>query len=66
MWAFNRSKASQYEMTTMVGSKGQISFPFWDDHHVTLEIENEPIKKFEFEVPKYIQRMLFQQEKNKK
>ncbi|MGB5462037.1 MAG: hypothetical protein WBM92_01605, partial [Aureibaculum sp.] len=58
--AFNTSKASQYEMTTIIGSKGQISFPFWGDHHVTLEVENEPVKKFEFEVPEYIQEILIQ------
>jgi len=60
LWAFNTSKASQYEMTTIIGSKGQISFPFWGDHHVTLEIENEAVETFEFEVPKYIQRLLIQ------
>ncbi|NNK75464.1 MAG: Gfo/Idh/MocA family oxidoreductase [Maribacter sp.] len=60
LWAFNTSKASQDEMTTIIGSKGQISFPFWGDHHVTLEIENEPAKKFEFEVPEYIQEILIQ------
>lgn len=60
LWAFNTSKASQYEMTTIIGSKGQISFPFWGDHHVALEIENEPVQKFEFEVPEYIQELLIQ------
>ena len=60
LWAFNTSKTSQNEMTTIIGSKGQISFPFWGDHHVTLEIENEPVKKFEFEVPKHIQMILIQ------
>ena len=60
LWAFNTSKASQYEMTTIIGSKGQISFPFWGDHHVSLEIENKPVEKFEFKVPKYIQETLIQ------
>lgn len=60
LWAFNTSKASQYEMTTIIGSKGQIAFPFWGDHHVTLKKESEPIQKFEFEVPKYIQTLLIQ------
>ena len=60
LWAFNTSKASQYEMTTIIGSKGQISFPFWGDHHVTLEIANKPVKKFEFKVPEYIQEILIQ------
>ena len=60
LWAFNTSKASQYEMTTIIGSKGQISFPFWGDHHVTLAIENEPVQRFEFEVPENIQEILIQ------
>lgn len=58
LWAFNTSKSSQYEMTTIIGSKGQISFPFWGDNHVTLKINNEPIKKFEYKVPEYIQELL--------
>lgn len=60
LWAFNTSKASQYEMTTIIGSKGQISFPFWGDNHVTLKIKDEPVKRFEFEVPKHIQEILIQ------
>lgn len=60
LWAFNTSKSSQYEMTKIIGSKGQISFPFWGDHHVTLKMENEPDERFEFEVPKYIQETLIQ------
>ncbi|MBT8259791.1 MAG: Gfo/Idh/MocA family oxidoreductase, partial [Bacteroidia bacterium] len=60
LWAFNTSKVSQYEMTTIIGSKGQISFPFWGDYHVTLALENEPVKKFEFDVPEFIQEILIQ------
>lgn len=60
LWAFNTSKASQFELTTIIGSKGKISFPFWGDHHVSLEVENEPIQKFNFEVPVYIQEILIQ------
>lgn len=60
LWAFNTSKASEYEMTTIIGSKGQISFPFFGDNHVILEIENKAIKKFEFEITKHIQMPLIQ------
>lgn len=60
LWAFNTGKAAQHEMTTIIGSKGQISFPFWSDHHVTLKVDNEPAKRFEFEVPEYIQETLIQ------
>lgn len=60
LWAFNTSNTSESEITTIVGSKGQISFPFWGDNQVTLELENEPPKRFEFEVPKHIQEVLIQ------
>jgi len=60
LWAFNTSQASQNDRTTIIGSKGQISFPFFEDHHVILEIDNQPIKKFEFEISKHIQMPLIQ------
>ncbi|MEJ2114417.1 MAG: Gfo/Idh/MocA family oxidoreductase [Flavobacteriaceae bacterium] len=60
LWAFNTSKVSQHELTTIIGSKGQISFPFFGDNHVILEIENKPLKKFEFEISKHIQMPLIQ------
>jgi len=60
LWAFNTSSTSESEITTIVGSKGQISFPFWGDNHVTLELENELPERFEFEVPKHIQEVLIQ------
>lgn len=60
LWAFNTSKVSQNEMTTIIGSKGQISFPFFGNHHVILEKEDEAIKKFEFEISKHIQLPLIQ------
>ncbi|KAA3633985.1 MAG: gfo/Idh/MocA family oxidoreductase, partial [Bacteroidetes bacterium] len=60
LWAFNTAKVSQNEMTTIIGSKGQISFPFFGDHHVLLETENEPPKKYEFDISKHIQMPLIQ------
>ena len=60
LWAFNTSKTSQYEMTTILGSKGQIAFPFYRDPHVTLKIDNEEIQRFEFDISKHIQTGLIQ------
>ncbi len=60
LWAFNTSKVSQNDMTTIIGSKGQISFPFFCDHHVIVETEDEGIKKFEFEISRHIQMPLIQ------
>ena len=55
LWAFNTSKTSQNEITTIIGSKGQISFPFFGDNHVLLITDNEPSKKFEFKISKHVQ-----------
>jgi len=55
LWAFNTSETSQNETITIIGSKGQISFPCFGDNHVLLEKDNEPIKKFEFNISKHIQ-----------
>lgn len=60
LWSFNISKASQIDMTTIIGSKGQISFPFFGDHHVIIERENKPSEKFEFDISKHIQMPLIQ------
>lgn len=60
LWAFNTGKVSQNEMTTIIGSKGQISFPFFGDHHVVLKSEQEPLKKYEFDISKHIQMPLIQ------
>lgn len=60
LWAFNTSQTSQCDKTTIIGSKGQISFPFFGDHHVLLEKDNAPIQKLEFEISKHIQMPLIQ------
>jgi len=60
VWEFNTSEVSQNEMTTIIGSKGQLSFPFFGDHHIALEKNEHPMEKFEFDVPKHIQKPLIQ------
>lgn len=60
LWAFNTSSVSQNEMTTIIGSKGQISFPFFGDHHVTLQTNDGVSKTYEFEISKHIQKPLIQ------
>jgi len=60
LWAFNTSAASQNETTTIIGSKGKISFPFFGDAYVLLEVDNEPAQKSEFDLPKHIQQPLIQ------
>jgi len=59
-WCFTTSKVSDKEVTTIVGSKGQISFPFFGDHSVTLELENKGMEILKFEIPINIQQPLIQ------
>lgn len=59
-WCFSTSAASDEEVTTIVGSKGQISFPYFGDHSVTLEVEGKPKERFTFDIPKHIQQPLIQ------
>ena len=59
-WCFTTSKVSDKEVATIVGSKGQISFPFFGDHSVTLEVEGKEKQVIRFDIPKHIQQPLIQ------
>ena len=59
-WCFTTSKKSDKEVTTIVGSKGQISFPYFGDHTVTLEVDGKEKEVMTFDIPKHIQQPLIQ------
>ena len=59
-WCFTTSKSSDKEVTTIVGSKGQLSFPFFGDHSVTLEVEGREKEVLKFDIPINIQQPLIQ------
>jgi predicted dehydrogenase len=59
-WCFTTSKASDKEVTTIVGSKGQLSFPFFRDHSVTLEVNGKEKEVMKFDIPINIQQPLIQ------
>ena len=59
-WCFTTSKISDKEITTIVGSKGQISFPFFGDHSLTLEVEGREKEVMRFDIPQHIQQPLIQ------
>lgn len=59
-WCFTTSKMSEMDKTTIVGSKGQISFPFFGDNTVTLELEGHEKEVMHFDMPKHIQQPLIQ------
>ena len=60
VWCFNCGKSSDEEITTIVGSRGHISFPYFGDHSVTLKIDGEAVRRFKFDIPRNIQQPLIQ------
>lgn len=59
-WCFTTSSVSSNEVTTIVGSKGQISYACFGDHSVTLEVEGKEKEVMRFDIPKHIQQPLIQ------
>lgn len=59
-WCFTTSKVSDKEVTTVVGSKGQLSFSFFGDHSVTLEVDGKEKEVMKFDIPVNIQQPLIQ------
>jgi|SRR5690554_3987262 len=57
-WCFTTAKVANKDLTTIVGSKGQISYPTFGDPYVLLETDDQGIQKFDFELPKHIQYFL--------
>lgn len=60
IWAFNTSSISDKELTIIEGSKGSVSFPFFGDNSVTLEVEGKVKEIFNFNISKHIQQALIQ------
>ncbi len=59
-WCFNLSDNAQKEITTIYGSKGTLTFPFFGDHSVTLHLEGKEPVLHRFDIPVNIQRPLIQ------
>ena len=60
IWAFNTSEISDIEATTIEGSKGRVSFPFFGDNSVTLDLVGKKKEVFRFNISKHIQQPLIQ------
>jgi predicted dehydrogenase len=58
VWAFNTATTADMELTTIIGSRGQITFPFFGDHHVRLQRDDEPAEVFNYTISKHIQMSL--------
>jgi predicted dehydrogenase len=59
-WCFSVAQELEIEKTTIVGSKGQISFSYFGDHSVLLEVEGQALQKFTFDISKHIQQPFIQ------
>jgi predicted dehydrogenase len=54
-WCFTTSDTSDMEKTTIIGSKGQISFSYFGDGSVTVVIEGKGKEVLPFVLPRHIQ-----------
>ncbi len=59
-WCFNSASFSDIELTTIYGSKGQISFPFFSDNHVRVNVDGKEEDLLHFDISKHIQEPLIQ------
>ncbi|WP_340102737.1 Gfo/Idh/MocA family protein [Rhodohalobacter sp. 8-1] len=59
-WCFTAGDISNIDHTTIMGSKGQITYPTFDGSHVILETGQNGRKRFDFELPGHIQQPLIQ------
>ncbi|MBK8778977.1 MAG: Gfo/Idh/MocA family oxidoreductase [Saprospiraceae bacterium] len=59
-WCFTTSPAAEKEVTTIYGSKGTISFPYFGDSSVTIHLDGQVPVRHTFDVPKNIQHSLIQ------
>jgi len=60
IWAFNTSSISDKEITIIEGNRGRVSFPFFGDSSVSLEIRGKKKEIFQFNISKHIQQGLIQ------
>jgi len=59
-WCFTTSEMSDREITTLIGSKGQISFSYFGGWNVLLEVEGKEKEIFTFQPIKHIQQPLIE------
>ena len=59
-WCFTASDSSDCDITTIVGSKGQVSYASFGKPEVTLEVAGKKKEIFSFELPAHVQQPLIQ------
>lgn len=60
-WCFTSGKVSDKDVTTIIGSKGEISFVSFGSGDVTLRTDESGEETFSFDLPKHIQQPLIEQ-----
>ncbi|GAA5220535.1 Gfo/Idh/MocA family protein [Membranihabitans marinus] len=60
IWCFTASKNAQKDVTTIVGSKGSISFSYFSTTEVILTSENGEVSRKSFDQPQHIQQPLIE------
>lgn len=60
LWCFSTGRVSEKDLTTIVGSKGQISFASFGAGELILTTDEHGKEVFEFDLPDHIQQFLIQ------
>ncbi len=60
LWSFAAAKGTELEETTIIGSEGAVTFPFFGAPTVSLHQDGKPVETFEFAMPKHIQSPLIE------
>jgi len=59
-WCFTCGSSSELDRTTIIGSKGEITYPTFGKAYVTVKIENNKPEHYDFEMPGHIQQPLIE------
>lgn len=59
-WCFTTANIARTDMTTIVGSKGQIAYPTFGEPYVLLQTDTKGKERFDFDLPKHIQYFLIE------
>lgn len=59
-WAFNLDNDTDEEVTTIYGSEGKLSFSFFSDFHIQLDLEGEESQRIDYQMPEHVQQPLME------
>lgn len=59
-WCFTTGTSSDLDSTTIIGSKGEISYPTFDDSYIMVKTDSGKTERIEFKQPQHIQQPLIE------